>query len=46
MYGPEHWLGLIRAWIIIGLVIYGFWTLLDALHLRINRLVQRFSGRQ
>jgi L-asparagine transporter-like permease len=40
MHGPEHWFGLIRVWVIIGLFVYGIWTLLDGIRIRAIGLAQ------
>lgn len=29
MHGPEHWFGLVRAWLIVGVFVYLVWGLLD-----------------
>jgi len=31
MHGPEHWFGLVRAWLIVGAFVYVVWTLLDVI---------------
>ncbi|WP_256558638.1 hypothetical protein [Natronomonas marina] len=38
MHGPEHWFGLVRAWIIVGVLIYCFWTLLELVHRGARRM--------
>lgn len=35
MHGPEHWFGLARAAIIILLLVYGIWSLLDVIRVRV-----------
>lgn len=44
MHGPEHWFGLILAWMIVGFVVYGLWLLLDEVRLWIGRLLQKISS--
>lgn len=44
MHGPEHWLGLLRAWLIVGLVVYGLWTLLDRIHSLAADAFRRVAG--
>jgi len=46
MHGPENWFGLLRAWIIIAVVIYGLWTLLDVIHRQARNTLQRIIERQ
>jgi len=46
MHGPEHWFGLIRAWIIITVVVYGLWTLLDVIHAQVRHTLQRLTESQ
>jgi len=43
MHGPEHWFGLVRAWIIVGVFVYVVWTLLDVLRDVGRDLVRTFS---
>jgi len=44
MHGPEHWFGLLRAWLIIGLFIYVVWSSLELIHTQVNRIRQRISS--
>ena len=44
MHGPEHRFGLIRTWVIIGLFVYGIWTLLNGIRIRAIGLAQRISN--
>jgi hypothetical protein len=40
IHGPEHWIGLLRAWVVIGLFVLGIWTLLEAIRTRIVAAVR------
>lgn len=46
MHGPEHWFGLIRAWIIIAVFVYLVWSLLDVIRDQAISAVRRLSQRR
>lgn len=43
MHGPEHWLGLLWAWLVIGAAVYGIWAVLDVVRAGVAEVAHRLS---
>jgi hypothetical protein len=46
MHGPEHWLGLLRAWLVVGVFVSVVWSVLDAVRAVGADLVGSLSERR